>query len=67
MFLSQVLGERRFSGLTDVSPVVAFPLPYGIGVFLRSTMCPDTDSSVKKLSYEDNHKLIPGSVKERLA
>lgn len=43
--LSQALGQR-LSGLAVVSPVVVFPLPYGI-VFLCSAVCPDTDSSMK--------------------
>lgn len=37
----------RLSGLAVVSPAVVFPLPYGIGVFLCSAVCPDSDSSMK--------------------
>lgn len=37
---------ERLSGLAVVSPVVAFPLPYGIRAFLCSAVYPDSDSSM---------------------
>lgn len=42
-----VWGAGRLSGRADVVPVTGFPLPFGVGAFPRSAVCPDTDSAVR--------------------
>lgn len=55
-FHPKFLEEGSFSGLADVCLVVGFPLPYGIGVFLWSAVCPDAGFIQENLSCEDNHQ-----------